>query len=393
MNILKERKEERIIEVPQNVEKKREGIWDIVKGIGIISIVIGHTTPIATLNKFVYMYHLAVFYFVAAYFFNEKKYGDQPFANVGQRIKGVWTKYVFYGTILILLHNLFIKYNFYSQATPKIEDFKQLIVPILNTMTFNCGELFSGALWFVPTILLAIGLFGGVIYIARKCERCITNRLKMQNENVQKYIKYIIILSLTVLYAMLGTYLNINKLFLAYHIHTAFLVVPICTMGYFCREYIYKIKKLNKWYITITMVIVTAVFLLYIIMEKGMQIELSQEKIINSYMFYIVSAIGISFCLSLASIIVRIPLLNKVIELCGKHSFSIMALHFACIKVVDVIYSRIINETNPDIISKWVTSYPEKLWIIYVIVGCIIPLIFSIIIEQIKEITGKIVSD
>lgn len=385
MNILKEHKEERIIEVPKNVEKKREAIWDIVKGIGIISIVIGHTSPSATINKFVYMYHLAIFYFVAAYFFYEKKYGDHPFANVGQRIKGVWTKYVFYGSILILLRNLFIKYNFYSQAMPKIENFDQLIVPILNTMTFNCGELFSGALWFVPTLLLSTGLFGGIIYIARKCVNYICTRLKIQNETLQKYIKYIIILVLTVLYAILGIYLNTNKLFLEYHIHTVFLVVPICVMGYFCREYIEKIKSVKKLNIAIPTLILTASFLLYIIIEKQMQIELSKEMIINGHMFYIVSFVGICFCLSLGSIIERIPLLNKVVELCGKHSFSIMALHFACVKGVDVIYSRIINETNPEIISKWVTSYPEKLWIIYVIVGCIIPLIFSIIIEQIKK--------
>ena len=120
-----------------------------------------------------------------------------------------------------------------------------------------------------------------------------------------------------------------------------------------------------------------------------MQIELSQEMIINGYMFYIVSFVGICFCLSLASIIEKIPLLNKIIELCGKHSFSIMALHFACIKCVDVIYSKIINETNPVVISRWVTSYPEKLWILYVVIGCIIPVMFSIIIEFIKKLQEK----
>ena len=132
----------------------------------------------------------------------------------------------------------------------------------------------------------------------------------------------------------------------------------------------------------------TTAFLIYAV-KQGMRISLAQEDIINSYMFYIVSTIGICFCCSLSNIIEKIPVLNKSIAAMGKHSFSIMALHFACAKGIDVIYSKIIGETNPEIISKWVTAYPEKLWIIYVIVGCIIPVIFSILIDYIKS--GKLI--
>ena len=390
MNILKEQKEEKMMVISNRVDKKREVIWDIVKGIGIISIVIGHVVPNEILHHFVYMYHLAIFYFVAAFFYNEKKYGDQPFFNIGQRIKGIWVKYIFYGSILILLRNVFVKYHFYATETPKYEKFEQFIVPILNTMTFKNNELFAGALWFVPTLLLALGLFGGMIYVAIKVQRSICSKIKIQDEQIQKYIKYGLILVFTILYGVLGVYLNKNVLALSFHIHTVFLVIPICTMGYFCREYIEKIKKAKKWYIVIPTVIISALFLLYIIIKKQMIIELSLEMIINGYMFFIVSFIGICFCLASASIIEKIPGLNKLIELCGKHSFSIMALHFACVKGVDVIYSKMIGEINPEVISRWVTSYGDKLWIIYVLVGCIIPLIFSVIVEYIKKIVGKI---
>ena len=244
---------------------------------------------------------------------------------------------------------------------------------LLNTMTFKCNELFAGALWFVPTILLAIGLFGGIVYIARKLSK---------NE---RNVKYAVIVILSALYGLLGVCLNEKKLTLNYHIHTAFLVIPICTMGYFTKEYIEKLTNLKKWYIAVPVMILSVLFLLYIIIKKEMKIELASENIINCYMFYIVSIVGICFCLSLATIIEKIPVLNKALELCGKHSFSIMALHFACAKGVDVIYSKIINETDPYIISKWVTSYPEKLWILYIFIGCIIPVLFSVIIEHIKN--------
>lgn len=386
MNSIKEIEEIKTKEkIPEMEKNKRKKIWDIVKGIGIISIVIGHATTISEVHDFVYMYHLAIFYFVAAYFYNEQKYGDDPGKNLGEKLKANWTKYVFYSTILILLHNVFIKYNFYAPDTVVYSDFKSIIVPILDSMTFKRYELFAGALWFVPTLIFALGIFGGIVYIARK----ISNTLCHKFENAKKYVKYIIIIVLVSLCGVLGVYLNKNAIGLNYHAHTVFLILPICGLGYFAREYKDNINKIKKWYIAIPIFIVSTAFLLYFIIKKNMQIELSKEMIVNGYMFYILSFIGICFCISLATILEKIPIINKLISLLGKHSFTIMALHFASMKLVDVIYCKMINETNPEIISKWVTSYPEKLWILYVVVGCILPLIFSIIVEKVKGIIVK----
>ena len=92
---------------------KRELFWDILKGYGIISIVLGHCYN-AVVGPYVYSYHLALFFFVSAYFYSEKKYGDNPFAYVGNMFKNNWVKYVFYSTILVLLHNVFIDANMYN---------------------------------------------------------------------------------------------------------------------------------------------------------------------------------------------------------------------------------------------------------------------------------------
>ena len=377
--IEEEKRKTKTKEKNQNDVKKREKIWDIAKGVGIISIVIGHTTPISNLHEFVYTYHLVIFYFVTIYFYNEKKYGDKPFVYVGNKIKSTWSKYFFYTVILVLMHNLFLKFNMYSHESIKPFEMNSILIGILNSMVFKCSEKFGGALWFVPTLIFASGLFGGVVYWSRK----ISSRFITIEEEKRKYIKYSVIILLSIFLGYIGVYLNENKLMLSYYIHTSFLIIPICTLGYFLHEYIANFKKFNKLYISISTTIVSGIFL-YIIVTNGMTIELSKQEIINGYMFYIVSFIGLIFCISLASIIEKIPMLKDAISLCGMQSFSIMALHFACIKSIDVIYSKIIHETNPEIISKWVTAYPEKLWIIYVIVGCTVPVIFGLLVEKIK---------
>lgn len=365
------------------MKDKREIFFDIVKGIGIISIVLGHVTPSGYVCLFVYMYHLAIFYFVSAYFYNEKKYGDDPAKNFTDRVKSNWVKYVFYCIILVLLHNTFVKYHFLSPMYTAYKTPKKFIPAILNTLTFACPEFLAGAMWFLPTLIFALTMFGIIVYLARK----ISNKGK--TEKNKKIIKYIVIIIFSVICGRLGVYLNINKIHLSYSIQTSFLILPICTLGYFFREYKNIINIIKKNYVAIPTLILTTAIIVYAVVEKGFHIDLSDKRIINGYMFYIMSFIGILFCLTLSAIIEKIPKLNKSIALLGKHSFAIMALHFASIKLVDVIYSKIIDQRNPVIISRWVTAYTEELWLIYLVVGCGLPLAISIILEKIKKLFKK----
>ena len=57
---------------------KRDEFVDIVKGIGIISIVVGHASwdliiggYVIHIGSFVYLYHLAIFLFCSGYLFKE----------------------------------------------------------------------------------------------------------------------------------------------------------------------------------------------------------------------------------------------------------------------------------------------------------------------------------
>lgn len=45
--------------------QSRSHYWDLVKGIGIIAIVLGHSCYFAA--GFVYLFHLALFFFISGY--------------------------------------------------------------------------------------------------------------------------------------------------------------------------------------------------------------------------------------------------------------------------------------------------------------------------------------
>lgn len=48
--------------------------WNIMKGIGIICVVVGHSG--SWLTPYVYMFHMVLFVFISGYLFNERYVGD-----------------------------------------------------------------------------------------------------------------------------------------------------------------------------------------------------------------------------------------------------------------------------------------------------------------------------
>ena len=363
-------------------KKERDPYWDVVKGIGIFSIVIGHIAT-GTLHNFVYTYHLAIFYFVATYFYKEEIYGDKPYKYFGNRLRGVWFKFVIYCWLVIFFHNFFVRHNFFVGIPPY--GINEYLVEFLNTLLLNHSELFLSAVWFISTLVIANGLFAVIIFTSRRISKAFLGSRK---------IKYLSIIAATAICGITGVYLTANQLELEYHSHTVFLILPICVLGYLYRILIKNTsftRKISNWYISLPICLISFLFLLFTA-KKGWQIELAKGLIINGYMFYIVTAVGIAFCLSLAQLLVKIPIIKQIFSILGKHSFSIMALHFVAIKSVDVIYSYLINETNPEIIGNWITSYPDRLFMVYLIAGTVFPVIFSIIFDYINEnIIDKIV--
>ena len=51
-------------------EVTKVNTFSIMKGIAIISVVLGHCAPNHFIESFVNQYHLAIFFFVSGYFFN-----------------------------------------------------------------------------------------------------------------------------------------------------------------------------------------------------------------------------------------------------------------------------------------------------------------------------------
>lgn len=113
---------------------------DYAKFISIISIVLGHTN--FPYSKYLYWFHVPIFFVISGFLFNEKA----PFkVFLVKRIKMLWIPYFIFGIFSILIYNLLINYS-----EPYV------IIKEISKLLYGGRKLIGviGAYWFLPVLFL-----------------------------------------------------------------------------------------------------------------------------------------------------------------------------------------------------------------------------------------------
>lgn len=145
----------------------RNEVMSIAKGIAIILMVIGHAEAPNLLNKFIYTFHMPLFFMAAGYFFS-RKYLSDPWTFISKRIKGLYFPFVKWSLIFLLLHNVFFHFGILNEQfgnwtggvthpyTLKVAVHR--IVLIFTSMS-GYDEFLAGAFWFFRGLLLSSVVF------------------------------------------------------------------------------------------------------------------------------------------------------------------------------------------------------------------------------------------
>ena len=343
---------------------------DVLKGIGAIAVVMGHCWLWAI--PYVYDFHLALFFLIAGYLYNEKKNGNSPFTYMGHKVERLWPKYVFYLCVLTLLHNDLTDLGAYNSID--YYSYSRMIESILYSFIFiNKAGNIAGALWFVSTLIISTTLFASVLYICKRVCR-ITKGI----------IKEIYIVTLSILFlGFFGVLLCTRDIKTTYHIEVAFAVLPILFSGHLLRVKNVDIKK----YLNIFVAILSCGALYYIKNNYG-YVDLSASRVYSIPCLYIGAFAGIYLCFYLAKVIIRSRTISKILATIGNYSFEIMALQFVVFKAFDIIYGRI-NNIPMTQYSRFPFAF-DHLYIIYIILGISIPVAVGYVWERLKEqLTSK----
>ena len=341
--------------------------WDVVKGLGIIAIVLGHTGYFA--GAFVYLFHLALFFFITGYFYNETKYGDSPFLYFGARLAGSWPKYMFYTLFFVLFHNFFVRNGLYEGQ--ELYNHTMMLASWMKSISFNCPEQMQGALWFVPVWLVSAGLFGGCVWFGRM----LCNKLSGQAARL-----WYTALASAVL-GFIGFFLNMRKCGLPYNLQAALLVVPIYFLAWLMKLYLPDFKRFLPWYGCI----LSAFLLTQCNSRLHIFVDLASMSVPGLW-FYVVSVIGIYFVLSLACLMERLVPVSKVLAFLGRQSFDIMAVHFTVFKLLDYGYAAFVLGTVPENLSSFPVSFRQELGPVYLLAGLFIPAVIGRAVDKIAGV-------
>lgn len=350
---------------PEKNKSARSPYWDIVKGLGIITIVLGHSRP----SPFVYLFHLALFFFITGYFFNETKYGDSPFLYFGVRLQGSWPKYFFYTSIFVLMHNFFVTRGLY--AGQELYNHTMMLTAAASGISFTSPEPVQGALWFVPVWLVSSAIFCGTVWFGRMLSRQFNKpALKMWLSGFA-----------ALFVGLAGVFLNMRQCALPYNLQTALLVVPLYFIAWCLKLYLQNMKNYFVWYGCL----ISAVLLYLINNRLNIFIELASMNIPGLW-FYPISLLGIYFVLSLAAMAEKLPFLSGLLTFLGRHSFDIMALHFTVFKLIDYVYARYLLQEIPDNLARIPVSFTDELVPVYLIIGTLVPAGIGFLVNRIVRL-------
>lgn len=365
-------------------KESRSLYWDVVKGLGIIAIVLGHTGYFA--GAFVYLFHLALFFFITGYFYNEKKYGDSPFLYFGIRLSGAWPKYMFYTLFFVLFHNFFVRSGLY--AGQELYNHTMMLTAWMQSLSFHCPEQVQGALWFVPVWLVSAGLFAGCVWFGRTAAKRLSELLpgnpgqkvsgSGQNPTSSEQHRKLWLCGLASCFlGLIGLFLNMRKCGLPYNLQAGLLVVPLYFLAWMVKLYLPDFKRWMPWYGCI----ISAFLLTQINSRLHIFIDLASMSV-PGVLFYPISLMGIYFVLSLGRLTERISPLAKVLAFLGRQSFDIMAVHFLIFKLLDYGYARLVLGNLPENLSAFPVSFRTELGPAYILLGLFIPAFVGLAVDK-----------
>lgn len=358
---------------------QKNKVFSLMKGIAIISVVIGYCADSRHyLDCFVNQYHLAVFFFVAGYFFKENNV-ECAKTFISKRIKSLYIPFVLAGIGFLLLHKPLAWLNIYNPPITSItESFKALFDLCVRMVS---TDPLLGAMWFCPALLWVslIGVF------AFKLSNLFL--LKQRLGNV--YSKVFVFASL-ILIASIALHLL--------HLKSPYCIWQnIITSGIFLEGWIFKniiedkLPKLSKG-IFLTIAVLLGI-ILYGFMKIGLLAHLQPGNINNesSVVILVIAFIGsiMVYCFSKSLVD---SIFSKPIMLCGDHSFSIMLLHFLSFKLINYVQCIVYGYQFTHIADFPVIRYTDISWFWgYVISGSMLPLIMVYIYSKTKLIFNNMI--
>ena len=370
---------------------KRNTVISISKGIAIILMVIAHAEAPAWLCKFIFEFHMPLFFITAGYFFSLKYLNDEA-TFVKKRIKGLYVPFVKWSLIFLALHNLMFEIGILNETYGNEmggvthpyswHSIQQNIWTIVTAMG-GYDQFLCGAFWFFRGLFVASILY----LIIYKVLDFTISRISPNAQQPSPIIPYLICIILLILCGW-KTYEKLKIITLVQGGYRDMMGCFFFGVGFIFRQYAEHYQAvIKRHYATIwtsiVFGIVVYVFSYYLTANMNWRssfvqfLSLPVPAILGFLMTY-----NISMMLDKKD-----NWLKRFLVYTGDHTLNIFIFHIVAYKVVSLIkiwyYGLDIQQIGCHMVIHDY-SQEDAFWILYAIAGVGIPLGCTWLTERLK---------
>lgn len=343
----------------------------ITKGLCIILMVIGHCGCPSLLYKFIYIFHMPVFFFFSGFFFSTSKLSS-PKDYLRKKVKALWWPFVKWSVFFLIIHNLLF-YIYFEQEFFSCKE----IIKQASLIPFMYGnDPLIGGFWFLNNLFYSI-----VIVVALSL---FLYRMRMSEKQIA-----ITITSLSVFGLIIAQFIC-NDLDVNIISHAVGL---LCSLACYALGYMFSVtgvfEKVMKPKVSFVLLSAVLLFLSakYLSVLRPFT---GFSPVLMPYVLFM-ALIGIYFIYSVAHFMGG-GILSLKIEYIGNNTLHILTWHFLSFKILDMI----LVATHGLPISSMVSMYHlpsdmffEHGWVLYAFIGVSLPLVMLALYNKLFSVIKK----
>lgn len=327
---------------------ERENTVDIAKGIGIISVIIGHLNHFFAYEDLVpiiiYSFHMPLFIILSGYVFN---YHPEASAKeyCYKRFSQIMKPYFMFAAITFLYDN--------ARRGWDADGVYGIFIGngIDNHLNFNI------ALWFLPMLFLCNIVFWCIVRLSKYIDKM--------------WISQVMLILLSFFLTGVGYGMIMHQKRLPWGIETALFSQIFMLIGYTFKmvKNKYSVDRKNKKTILCICPIIAAIW--WIGVKINGRVDMNAGRYGNVWCFFIVAICGFYLVWQISYLISKIHIANKILSVLGRDSLYIMAYH---IPASYLVYN-VILPYMPNIVKENAWK-PNVIGILYVCIGDILVALF-----------------
>ena len=312
-----------------------------------------------SVRNFIYLFHLAIFYFASGYLYKEK-YASDFKTFILKRIKSLYIPYVVYGCAFLFLHNIFCSIGLYSPNTVYASG--ELGQHLFSLIKFNYFEALSGVFWFFKSLfVVSVGFEIGIYSI---------HKFKYGKRLELAYMGILSVVGIVACYYTFPCNKTLGNLAL----------LPVLYVGYYVSRNSFRLLSLAVRYRYLAALVSLAILL----WNSNYEVSINAQNIgSNPIVFYVCAFSGIYLMLYVVDYTPKS--LRLFVDYIGRNTSSVFIWHFLCFRLA----SWLIIESNgldiKNLMCHPIVPNHNVLWImIYFITGVGGSLLVGYVIQFIK---------